>query len=239
MWLADTTEKILSQVKMALGSTTAMKVFLSRTASWLPVIFVIAGSFAMAAGIFSTSALAVSPADVEIPLHAAVYVGAGTCYTCHTDDFDGWSAPLDLQAMADASAKPKRVVAEVAALEELAHVAVDDSAEACASWKDAKLASADSRQYVVNTDKGESLLPLQWDEQEPESAVPDDHTSEATDCTVNDRGSGDSFTPLVLQSDAPSFNRFRPPWAKADANRHTITTLQLPSGTAFIEGPSA
>lgn len=216
-----------------------MKLFSSRTASWLPVIFVIAGSFAMAAGIFSTSALAVSPAEMELPSHAAVYVGAGTCYTCHTDDFDGWSVPLDLQAMADASAKPKRVVADVAALEELEHVEVDDSADGCASWKNAeRFADPDSRQYVVKTDKGESLLPLQWDKQEPEAAVEDDHAAEAIDCTVNGAGAGDVSKLPISRRDTLSFDYSRTPLAKADINRHAVKTLQLPSETAFMEGQS-
>jgi hypothetical protein len=215
-----------------------MKLFSSHMARWLPVILVIAGSLAMAAGIFSTSALAVSPADINLPTHAAVYVGAGTCYTCHTDDFGGWSVPVDLQALADAAAKPKQVVADVAAREEVEHVDVDEYADACLSLSNSvQLTDAGSRQYVVKTDKGESLLPLQWNERQPE-AVPDQRSSEAIDCTVSRPKIGASSAPLIAQLERTHSNSSRLSWAHTQPNLR-VTTLHLPSKTTFTEGPSA
>lgn len=216
-----------------------MKLFSPRIASWLPVMFVIAGSFAMAAGIFSTSALAVVPADIELPSHAAVYVGAGTCYTCHTDDFDGWSVPLDLQALADESAEPKQVVADVAALEEVEHVDVDESADACASVQyAAQSAGSESRQYIVKTDMGESLLPLQWNDQDP-AVMPDQHAADSVDCTVNYRSTDVFAVQPVVQVTLPRLTYVPLISAETATSRHEVTNFQILSETAFMEGQSA
>ena len=140
----------------------------------------------MIVGLFSIPAMAVSPADVPVPPHAAVYVGGGTCYTCHTGEFDGWAVPIDLQAMADAAAKPKQVVANVLPREEVQHVEIDEAAHACATGSDAAQTSVlTPRQYIVRTDAGDTLLPLRWNAQKPELANPDDQSAEGADCTVD------------------------------------------------------
>lgn len=227
----DATGTISSRVKAFTGSLNSMQRFPSRVAGWFPAILVIVGSFAMTVGLFSIRGLAVSPADVTIPPHAAVYVGGGTCYTCHTGDFDGWAVPVDLQAMADAAA-PKQVVADVAPREEVQHVDVDKYADACATGRDAtQISGSKPRQYVVRTDTGDTLLPLEWNKQVPETSSADDQTAESAACAV----------------DLPIYKSFGVQWAASSQAVLTAGKVHqrvpirpaISSETAFVEGQSA
>lgn len=208
-----------------------MKQFPSSAAGWFPVILVIIGGLAMTAGLFSIRGLAVSPADVTMPPHAAVYVGGGTCYTCHTGDFDGWAVPVDLQAMADA-AEPKQVVADVAPREEVQHIAVDEYADACATGSDAaQISGSKPRQYVVRTDTGDTLLPLEWNEQVPETSSTDDQTAESVACAVD--------LPIYKSFGVQWAASFQPVLTAENVHQHVVIRTAISSEPAFVEGQSA
>jgi hypothetical protein len=216
-----------------------MKRFPSHVAGWFPAILVIVGSLAMTVGLFSIKGLAVSPADVTIPPHAAVYVGGGTCYTCHTGDFAGWAVPVDLQAMADA-AKPKQVVADVAPREEVQHVDVDASADACTSGSDAaQVSGSKPRQYVVRTDTGDALLPLQWNEQAPETPDPDEQAAESVNCAVDLPGYKSFGIQWASRSIAPHFRSSHPVLTAGNVHQRVVIRTAISSATAFVEGQSA
>jgi hypothetical protein len=214
-----------------------MKRFPSSAAGWFPVILVIIGGLAMTVGLFSIRGLAVSPADVTMPPHAAVYVGGGTCYTCHTGDFDGWAVPVDLQAMADASAAgPKQVVADVAPREEVQHVDVDAFADACATGRDAaQISGSKPRQYIVKTDTGDTLLPLEWNEQGPETSSPDDQTAEGSACAVD----MPAYKSFGVKWTAPYFRSDQPVLTAGNTHWHALIRPAIFSVTAFVEGQSA
>lgn len=224
---------------MFAGSLDSMKQFMSRAVGWVPMILVIIGSLAMIAGLFSIRTMADSPTDAPVPPHAAVYVGGGTCYTCHTGDFDGWSVPVDLQAMADAAAKPKQVVANVRPRGEVEQVEIGP-ADLCTTGSDAaQISGSTSRHYIVRTDVGETLLALDWDEQKPGSPEPNDQSAETTDCILNLPGGNASGIQLTSRDAAPHFHRPYTAQFVENRPRRAFTRFIRFSETAFMEGQSA
>lgn len=216
-----------------------MKRFLSRTAGWFPGILVIVGCLAMASGLLSIKVFTVSSAGMPLPSHAAVYVGGGTCYTCHQSDYTEWAVPLDLQAMADEAAKPKRIVAEVKPREDVRRMERDKSGDGCVLDRDAGPSAGSAiRQYIVRTDAGDALLPRDWNEGAFGTLDNDGDEAASVDCTLEQPIRESSILQLISQGAATAARRSRIDTLVTNLNPQAFVRLRVPSETAFVEGQS-
>ena len=233
------TATISSWFKVFTGSSPLIKQLSSHIVRWFPAILVIIGSFAMVAGIFSTRALAVSPAELNISQHPAVYVGGGTCYTCHTDDFDGWSVPVELQAMAEASAKPKQLVADIGLQEDVQQLDAKEVADGCVENTGLhQSARSNSRQYIVRTDAGDALLPLDWSEQAPPWPGSGRDMTLEDNCAVWQSEYKSPSVKWTSQQSASYLARLQPTVPLRITYLHMLAHLRIFSETAFVEGQS-
>ena len=143
-------------------------------------------------------------------------------------------------AQTQRSLKHFNIGADVMPREAVPHVDVDEFAHACATGSDAaQLVGSQPRQYIVRTDNGDTLLPLQWNEQKPETPNPDEESIENIDCVVDLSGSKTSGVQRTSSETTPTLRSPHTARSAGYAHRRLPIRIAISSETAFVEGQSA
>lgn len=130
----------------------------ARRSRLITALLAIAGSVALAAGVFvAVLTMTRTPANhsgINMPFGGGVYVGGGTCFTCHQDEDPDWSLTLDLQSAAAPMANPQVVAADVSAHEVMPHLEFADTVVLPEN-------NESRQQYIIKTEDDQAFLPGQ------------------------------------------------------------------------------
>lgn len=135
-----------------------------RAAYWFPITLAVAGSLALLFGVFVAvlsipEVVAAAHFNTAPASQSALYVGASTCFTCHSDRQWDWSLTLYTQTVVDPTENPQAVT----------HVAQDDRVQVMGAGQMVEAyTTADTlttqeqffhQHYVIRTEDGRLLLP--------------------------------------------------------------------------------
>jgi hypothetical protein len=145
-----------------------------RVKKCLPIALAVFGTFALIAGVLlAISSMTIPPTEPgspHLPLHGAVYVGANTCYTCHSDKSHDWSLTSYAQTIVNPLAKPEIVAPNLKSTDrEIQQIVVGDLADAYTTEATHRLAGRPYLHYIIRTDDGHTVLPLRWNALDSES----------------------------------------------------------------------
>lgn len=121
----------------------------------ITALLAIAGSVALAVGLFvAVLTMTRTPANhsgINMPFGGGVYVGGGTCFTCHQDENPDWSLTLDLQSAAVPLVNPQVVAADMSAGEVMPHLEFADAVVLPDN-------SENKQQYIIKTEDDQESL---------------------------------------------------------------------------------
>jgi hypothetical protein len=147
-------------------NTALMTLRRGRILKWFPITLALTGGLVFFAGIFIAAFSMTTPAAqqrINLPRHGAVYVGENTCYTCHEDEANDWSATLYAQTIVNPAVKPKVVLADRGAGHENLQVRMDDLADAYTTASAfAPAGNPYVQHYVIQTEEGHIVRPRPW-----------------------------------------------------------------------------
>jgi hypothetical protein len=152
-----------------------MKLPRTQLINWFPMMLTIAGGLSLLAGVFVAVFSMIVPANdqrsLNSPMHGTLYVGASTCYTCHSGDASNWSSSLYTQTIVDSVVEPEAVT-NVNPREEVWRVNVSQLADAYTTQNHpAPIRNLYPQNYVVKTETGHTLLHDSWNTAASESEV--------------------------------------------------------------------
>ncbi|MEZ4670580.1 MAG: hypothetical protein R3E39_21950 [Anaerolineae bacterium] len=130
---------------------------------WIPPLLIATGSLALVTGviiaIFSIQVMGNNRQELDIAPHNAVYIGANTCYTCHSNGTPDWSPVLNPQTLV----MPLAVVTNYEPRQDERQIIINDLADAY-TIDDSLIPATDPfpQRYVIQTEEGDKVFSGQW-----------------------------------------------------------------------------
>lgn len=194
----------------------------------IKLLLTIAGCAALFIGV-ALAAVATSPLlTASVPdfttAHSAIYVGVGTCVTCHEDGGDNWTHVASTRLVENTIRNP-RAPEGAAVTSELAAGSLNRSA---VSGRAPAITDMSYQQYVLLTEMGYLVLPGHWRVGDqwyfmPPGSIEADSSESCSDCHT------DEFSALfrVFAAKAPPATRPSAPPVLHSQARLTFTEEQI------------
>lgn len=169
-----------------------MKLRHGRIAKWFPITLATTGSLALIAGVFVAFFSVIVSTDDQgspnVPVHGAVYVGANTCYTCHSEESQDWSLSLHTQLIVNTVVKPAIITKQSS----IAAVRQIDLGDMTDPYTPGSTTNPNSQRYIIITETGHTLLNGQWNTTDPKSEAvnPDESSIKCSGCHTTDSVQG-------------------------------------------------